>query len=76
LLSSLPIVGIAAAALVLMVLPAAVALRVLALPVEWVGGGLTFVAAALGGVKLMAMAWAVGGRIPTAHRARAVAAVD
>lgn len=60
----------------MLALPAAIALRVLALPVEWVEAGLTFLAAALGGVKLIAMAWAIGGRFRIAHPARAVAAAD
>jgi hypothetical protein len=76
LLSALAIIGIAAAALSLLALPAAIALHVLAPAVEWVGAGLTFVGAALGGVKLIAMAWAVGGRFFAAHPARAVAAAD
>jgi hypothetical protein len=70
------VIGIAAVALLLMALPAAMALRLLGLSVEWVGAALTFLGALLGGVKLMAMAWAVGGRIFTAHPARAVAALD
>jgi len=57
------IIGIAAVALTLAVLPAMVALGFLGLRVEWVGAGLTFLGAALGGVKLIAMAWAVGGRL-------------
>ncbi|HXN79099.1 MAG TPA: hypothetical protein VN965_10040 [Candidatus Dormibacteraeota bacterium] len=60
----------------LLVLPAAIAMRVLALPAEWVGAGVAFLGAALGGVKLMAMAWAIGGRFITAHPVRAVAAPD
>jgi hypothetical protein len=44
-------------------LPAIVALRLLNLPFGWVGAGLGFVGTALGGVKLIAMAWAVGGRL-------------
>ena len=74
--SALAIIGIAAAALLLLALPAAIALHLLRLRVEWVGAALTLVGALLGGVKLMAMAWAVGGRFFAAHPARAVAAVD
>jgi hypothetical protein len=48
---------------VLAALPAIVALRLLHLPFGWVGAGLGSVGAALGGVKLIAMAWAVGGRL-------------
>ncbi len=65
-------IGIAGAALLLLLLPAAIALRLLALPLEWVGAGLTFFGIALGGVKLIAMAWAIGGRLAT-HPAQAVA---
>lgn len=75
-LSALAIVGAAGAALSLAALPGAIALRVLALPVEWVGAGLTLLGAALGGVKLIAMAWAIGGRFLIAHPARAIAAAD
>jgi hypothetical protein len=76
LLSTLAVMSIATAALLLMALPAAIGLGFLGLRVEWVGAALTFLGALLGGVKLMAMAWAVGGRIFTAHPARAIAAVD
>ena len=68
--------AIAAAALCLLLLPAVVALRVLELPVTWVGAGLGFLGAAMGGVKLIAMAWAVGGRLPAGHPRPAVAAAD
>lgn len=54
---------VAAAALLLAALPSIVALQLLNLPFGWVGGSLEFVGAALGGVKLIAMAWAVGGRL-------------
>jgi hypothetical protein len=68
---------IAAAALCLLSLPAVVALRVLELPVMWVGAGLGFLGAAMGGVKLIAMAWAVGGRLHAGHpRRSAVATAD
>jgi hypothetical protein len=63
LISGLAVLGVAGSALVLAALPAVVALRLPALPVEWVGAGLGFVGAAVGGVKLTAMAWAVGGRL-------------
>jgi hypothetical protein len=69
-------IAVGAIALLLLVLPAAVAVRVLALPVEWVEAGITFVAAVLGGVKLIAMAWAVSERFFPAHPARGVAAAD
>jgi hypothetical protein len=76
LFSALAVAGVAGASLVLLALPAVVAVRVLELPVEWVGGGLTVLGAVLGGVKLIAMAWAVGGRFFAAPPARAVAAAD
>jgi hypothetical protein len=76
LLSALAIVGLAGAALLLLALPAAIAVHILAPPVEWVGAGLTLLGAVLGGVKLIAMAWAIGGRFFIAHPARAVAAAD
>jgi hypothetical protein len=67
--------GIAAAALGLTLLPAIVALRLLEVPLGWIGAGLGSLGAAVGGVKLMAMAWAVGGRLfadrPPGHAAAA-----
>jgi hypothetical protein len=69
--------AIAAAAVLLALLPALVALRFLELPVAWVGAGLGSLGAAVGGVKLIAMAWAVGGRLPAGHPPRpAIAAAD
>ena len=67
--SALALIAVVAAALLLAVLPAVIALRVLALPVEWVGAGLGTLGAALFGVKLIAMACAVGGRLSAAHPA-------
>lgn len=67
--------AIAAAALLLAVLPAVIALRLLALPVGWVGAGLGCLGAAVGGVKLIAMAWAVGGRLAAGHPAGVAVAV-
>ena len=61
--TALATLGVAAAALGLALLPALIALRLLELPFGWVGAGLGSLAAALGGVKLIAMAWAVGGRL-------------
>lgn len=75
--SALAMAAIAVAALLLAVLPALIALRLLELPVAWVGAGLGSLGAAVGGLKLIAMAWAVGGRLPAGHLARrAVAAAD
>jgi hypothetical protein len=69
--------AIAAMALLLAALPAVIALQFLQLPVGWVGAGLGCLGAAVGGVKLIAMAWAVGGRLSVAHPPRvAVAAAD
>jgi len=62
-------IGGVAAALFLVVLPAAIALRVLSLPVGLYEAGLGFLGAAVGGVKLIAMACAVGGRLSAAHPA-------
>jgi hypothetical protein len=76
LLSALAIIGITAVALFLVVLPAVIGLRLLELRVDWAGAALTLLGALLGGVKLMAMAWAVGGRFFTAPSARAIAAAD
>jgi len=76
-LSALAILGIAGAALVLLALPAAIAVRLLPLPGEWVGAGITVLGAALGGVKLIAMALGAGGRLLAATRtAGAVATAD
>jgi hypothetical protein len=61
--SALAVSRVAAAALLLAVLPTAIALRVLALPGGWVGAGLGSLGAAMFGVKLIAMAWAMGTRL-------------
>jgi hypothetical protein len=75
LVSALATIVVAAAALLLAVLPAAIALRVLALPVGLYEAALGCFGAAVGGLKLIAMAWAVGGRLSAAQPAgRAVAA--
>jgi hypothetical protein len=66
---ALATIGVAAAALLLAVLPAAVALRVLSLPVGLYEAGLGFLGVAVGGVKFIAMACAVGGRLSAAHPA-------
>jgi hypothetical protein len=77
LVSGLATLFVAAIALVLAALPAIVALRVVDLPVGWVGAGLGLLGAAMGGVKLAAMAWAVAGRLPAGPPERAaVAAAD
>ena len=75
--STLAMGAIAATGLLLAVLPVVIALRVLELPSGWVGAGVGSLGAALGGVKLIAMAWAVGARLSAGSPARAaVAAAD
>jgi hypothetical protein len=69
--------AIAATGLLLAVLPVVIALRLLELPSGWVGAGIGALGAALGGVKLIAMAWAVGARLSAGSPLRAaVAAAD
>ena len=76
-LSAIAILGIAGAALVLLALPAVIALRLLTLPGDWVGAGVTLLGSALLGVKLIAMALGAGGRLLAAIRtARAIATAD
>jgi hypothetical protein len=75
--AALAAIAIATASLVLAVSPAVMAMRFVALPSGWVGAGLGCLGAAVAGVKLIAMAWAVGGRLSVAHPPRvAVAAAD
>jgi hypothetical protein len=75
--SGLATLLVAAAAVLLAALPAIVGLRLLDLPFGWVGAGLGFVGAALGGVKLIAIAWAVGGRLFAGRPAgQAIATAD
>jgi hypothetical protein len=69
LMAAVATIGVAAAALFLAALPAAIALRILSLPVGLYVDGLGFLGAAVGGVKLIAMACAVGGRLSAAHPA-------
>ncbi len=73
--SALATLAIAVAALGLALLPALIALGLLELPFGWIGAGLGSLGAVVGGVKLMAMAWAVGGRLfadrPPGHAAAA-----
>ena len=72
---ALAVCGIATIALSLAVLPAAIAMRFLTFP-GWVGAALGCVCAAVGGVKLIAMAWAMGARLLGGHSAGgAIAAV-
>jgi hypothetical protein len=69
LMAAVATIGVAAAALFLAALPAAIALRILSLQVGSSVDGLGFLGAAVGGVKLIAMACAVGGRLSAAHPA-------
>ena len=54
---------VACAAVLLVLVPVAIAVFQPQVPLAWVGGVAGSVAAALGGVKLVAMAWAVGARL-------------
>ena len=72
--SALAVILVATAALLLAVLPTAIALRVLALPGGWVGAGLGSLGTAVFGVKLIAMAWAMGARLSRDPRAGAAVA--
>jgi hypothetical protein len=67
LFSGLAAIAIAVVALALAVLPAAIALRVLALPLGGVLAALECLSAGLLGAKLIAIAWAVAGRLLEAH---------
>ena len=71
LFSGLAALAVAVVALSLAVLPAAIALRVLALPQGGVLAALECLGAGLLGAKLIAIAWAVVGRLLEAHPAGA-----
>jgi hypothetical protein len=58
---------VACAAILLVSVPVAIALFQPEVPVAWVGGVAGSVGAALGGVKLVAMAWAAGARLLRPH---------
>ncbi len=60
---TLAVLLVACAAILLVLVPIAVALFQPALQVAWVGGLAVSVGGALGGVKLVAMAWGVGARL-------------
>jgi hypothetical protein len=62
---------VACAALVLMSVPVAIALFHPALRLGWVGGVAGSLGVALGGVKVLAMAWAAGARLLRPHPAPA-----
>jgi hypothetical protein len=75
--SGLAMLAVAVVALGLALLPAMVALRWHEFPFGWVGAALGSFGAVVGGVKLMAMAWAVGGRLVARRPAgQAVATAD
>lgn len=77
LVSTLSVFVIAAVALMLAVLPAAIALQLLTPSAGWVGVALGCLGAAAGGVKLIAVAWAMGTRLAGAHPdGGAIAAVE
>jgi hypothetical protein len=65
---------VAVSAVLLAVLPVVIAVRWLELPAGVYGAVLGCLGAAVGGVKLIAMAWAVGGRLSAALPARAAVA--
>jgi hypothetical protein len=77
LFSGLAALAVAVVALSLAVLPAAIALRVLALPTGGVLAALECLGAGLLGAKLIAISWAVVGRLLEAHpTGAAVARLD
>ena len=77
LVSNLARLVIAALAVMLAVLPAAIALQLLTPSAGWFGVALGCFGAAAGGVKLIALAWAMGTRLVGAPSGGgAIAAVD
>jgi hypothetical protein len=66
---------VACAAILLVLLPVAVAIFQPVVPLAWAGGLVGSVGAALGGVKLVAMAWGVGARLLRTHPVTASAAL-
>jgi hypothetical protein len=62
---------VACAAILLVLVPIAVALFQPEVPLAWVGGIAAGAGAALGGVKLLAIAWAAGTRLLRPHPAPA-----
>jgi hypothetical protein len=65
--SVLAVIVVAGLAVALALLPAAIALRVLELAAGSVGASLGILGAAVGGVKLIAVAWALGARLSGPH---------
>ena len=70
--SIVAVILVAAAVVSLAVLPAAIALRVPVLWVDWPAAGLGGLGAAVVGVKLVVMAWAVGARLWSSYPAGVV----
>jgi hypothetical protein len=62
---------VACAAILLPLIPVAIALFQPVLPLAWMGGVAATFGAALGGVKLLAIAWAAGARLLRPHPAPA-----
>jgi hypothetical protein len=62
---------VACAAILLVLIPVAIALFQPVLPLAWMGSAAATFAAALGGVKLLAIAWAAGARLIRPHPAPA-----
>jgi hypothetical protein len=58
---------VACAAVLFVLVPVAIAMVQPEVPLAWVGGVAGSVGAALGGVKLVAMAWAAGARLLRPH---------
>jgi hypothetical protein len=70
--STLAAILVLAVALSLALLPAVIALHVPVLWVDWLAAGLGGLGAAVIGVKLVVMAWAVGTRLWSAYPAHVV----
>ena len=68
---ALAAVVVACAAILLALIPVAIALFQPVLPLAWMGGVAASFGAALGGVKLLAIAWAAGARLLRPHPAPA-----
>ncbi len=62
---------VACAAVLFVLIPVAIALLEPVVPLVWLGDVAAGVGAALGGVKLLAIAWAVGARLLRPHPAPA-----
>ena len=66
---------VACGALLLALVPIAIALFQPEVPFAWMGGLAGCIGAALGGVKLLAMVWAAGARLMRPHQVTAPAAL-